>query len=48
MIITIQELLNARGLDTTAKVKLVRHKDARQDVFNQYRYENVYDLYRHD
>lgn len=39
MIITIQELLNARGLDAKAKVKLVRHKDARQDV---------YDLYRHN
>lgn len=39
MVITIQELLNARGLNPKAKVKLVRHKDGRQDV---------YDLYRHD
>ncbi len=48
MIITIQELLKARGFDANAKVKLVRHKDARQDVYNVYGCKTVYDLYRHD
>lgn len=35
--ITIQELLYNRGLDKTAKIKLVRHKDARCDLYNNYR-----------
>ena len=48
MIITIQELLNARGLDTTAKVKLVRHKDARPEFCKLYKCKDVYDLYCHD
>jgi hypothetical protein len=35
--ITIQELLYNRGLDRNAKVKLVRHKDARCDLYEKYR-----------
>ena len=35
--ITIQELLFNRGLDKSAKIKLVRHKDTRQDLYNLYR-----------
>ncbi len=35
--ITIQELLFNRGLDKSAKIKLVRHKDARRDLYNLYR-----------
>ena len=35
--ITIQELLSNRGLDQTAKTKLVRHKDNRRDLYNLYR-----------
>ena len=35
--ITIQELLFNRGLHRSAKVKLVRHKDARLDLYNLYR-----------
>lgn len=35
--ITIQELLNNRGLDLNSKIKLVRHKDSRRDVYNLYR-----------
>lgn len=35
--ITIQELLYNRGLERNAKIKLVRHKDQRQDVYNLYR-----------
>ena len=35
--ITIQELLLNRGLDQTAKTKLVRHKDSRRDLYNLYR-----------
>lgn len=35
--ITIQELLYNRGLDRTAPVKLVRHKDRRLDLYNLYR-----------
>ena len=35
--ITIQELLYNRGLDRTARVKLVRHKDRRIDLYNIYR-----------
>jgi len=35
--ITIQELLYNRGLDTNSKVKLVRHKDNRRDLYNLYR-----------
>lgn len=34
--ITIQELLFNRGLDRGAGVKLVRHKDARRDLYNLY------------
>jgi hypothetical protein len=37
--ITIQELLFNRGLDKNAKIKLVRHKDARQDLYTLYRYK---------
>lgn len=37
--ITIQELLYNRGLDQNAKIKLVRHKDQRQDLYNLYRTE---------
>lgn len=35
--IAIQELLYNRGLDKKAKVKLVRHKDARCDLYQEYR-----------
>lgn len=35
--ITIQELLYNRGLDRSASVKLVRHKDRRLDLYNIYR-----------
>lgn len=35
--ITIQELLFNRGLDKTANIKLVRHKDGRRDLYNLYR-----------
>lgn len=35
--ITIQELLFNRGLDKKAKVKLVRHKDAKIDLYSWYR-----------
>lgn len=35
--ITIQELLYNRGLDKTAPVKLVRHKDRRIDLYSIYR-----------
>lgn len=35
--ITIQELLFNRGLDKNSKVKLVRHKDSRIDLYNAYR-----------
>lgn len=35
--ITIQELLYNRGLDRSTKVKLVRHKDRRLDLYNLYR-----------
>jgi hypothetical protein len=38
--ITIQELLYNRGLDRRAKIKLVRHQDAR--------YPDLYDWYRND
>lgn len=34
--ITIQELLYNRGLDRNAKVKLIRHKDKRQDLYSLY------------
>lgn len=37
--ITIQELLFNRGLDKSSKTKLVRHKDARLDLYNMYRYK---------
>lgn len=35
--ITIQELLFNRGLNEKSKIKLVRHKDQRQDLYNLYR-----------
>lgn len=35
--ITIQELLFNRGLDKQSKIKLVRHKDSRIDLYNAYR-----------
>lgn len=35
--ITIQELLFNRGLDKQLKIKLVRHKDPRIDLYNAYR-----------
>jgi hypothetical protein len=35
--IKIQELLYNRGLDKNAKVKHIRHKDGRQDLYNLYR-----------
>jgi hypothetical protein len=35
--ITIQELLYNRGLDRSAKIKLVRHKDNRLDLYSLYR-----------
>lgn len=35
--ITIQELLYNRGLDRLARIKLVRHKDKRMDLYNLYR-----------
>lgn len=35
--ITIQELLFNRGLNKESKIKLVRHKDARIDLYNAYR-----------
>ena len=35
--ITIQELLFNRGLNRDAKIKLVRHKDQREDLYNLYR-----------
>lgn len=37
VMITIQELLFNRGLDKSAKTKLVRHKDTRRDLYNLYR-----------
>lgn len=38
MLITIQELLIRCGLPQDAKIKLVRHKDHRQNVYNLYRF----------
>jgi len=35
--ITIQELLYNRGLNKSSKIKLVRHKDRRLDLYNLYR-----------
>ena len=37
--ITIQELLFNRGLDSKAKIKLVRHKHTGKDLYNLYRYK---------
>lgn len=37
--ITIQELLFSRGLDKTAKIKLVRHKGEKRDLYTMYRYK---------
>lgn len=39
--ITIQELLFNRGLDKNAKTKLVRHKEARRDLYNLYRTDRL-------
>ncbi len=39
--ISIVELLKLRGLDTSKKIKFVRHKDQRQEV-------DVHELYRHN
>lgn len=35
--ITIQELLYNHGLSKDAKVKLIRHKDSRVDLYNMFR-----------
>ena len=35
--ITIQELLYNRGLNKQSKIKLIRHKDTRTDLYNLYR-----------
>lgn len=50
MILTIEELLKLRGLDTTKKIKLVRHKDARQKktVNGEDIEGSPYDWYRND
>lgn len=49
-IIKIGELLKLKGLDTNKRIKLVRHKDARQKQFiNGVEVEgNPYDWYRND
>lgn len=49
-IIKIGELLKLRGLDTNKRIKLVRHKDARQkQLINGIEVEgNPYDWYRND
>lgn len=39
--ITIQELLYNRGLDRTARIKLVRHKDRRLDLYCMYRSDRM-------
>ena len=39
--ITIQELLYNRGLDRLAKIKIVRHKDKRLDLYNLYRTDKI-------
>jgi hypothetical protein len=44
--ITIQELLYNRGLDRSAKIKLVRHKQAGKDLYNLYR-TNKEEFYRY-
>lgn len=36
--ITIQELLDKRGLKEYNKIKLVRHKDTRFDIYDMYRH----------
>ncbi|MBN1935512.1 MAG: hypothetical protein JW934_12665 [Anaerolineae bacterium] len=41
----IVELLSLRGLDTTAKIKLVRHQDKRYD-FRELVRKGVFDLYQ--
>lgn len=40
--ITIQELLNNRGLSQDVKVKLVRHKDSSIELYNMFRTDNVF------
>jgi len=44
----IKELLQLRGLDINAKIKLVRHKDSRYDVYKLYRegYLETYQSYQ--
>jgi len=42
--ITIQELLFNRKLDQTARIKLVRHKDARCDLYDKYRTDHAWFL----
>lgn len=44
--ITIQELLYNRGLDKSAKIKLVRHKDRRRDLYGLYR-DNKNDFFEY-
>lgn len=39
--ITIQELLYNRGLDRLEKIKIVRHKDKRLDLYNLYRTDKI-------
>lgn len=39
--ITIQELLFNRGLDKTAKIKLVRHKESGEDIFHLYKTDKL-------
>ncbi len=42
--ITIQELLFNRNLDKGAKIKLVRHKDSRCDLYDKYRIDHKWFL----
>ena len=44
--ITIQELLYSRGLDKTAAVKLVRHKDGQYDLYSLYRHDRFDATYK--
>ena len=47
--ITIQELLNNRGLNPNDKIKLVRHKDSRRKNDGQEEEkQSLYNLYRHN
>ncbi len=49
-ILSIKELLQIRGLDTTKKIKLVRHKDKREtvNVYGVKKEGNPYTWYRND